>query len=227
MIGLTGSPYFYFKIYKKADTNKTDAISSATGILYGAEHRLFFTGINIHILFIAKGAAMQLSHIQKDLEKRVKGLAMLMFGWKMDKPVVISGRMKRTLGQYVWKINHETKKPALVKFQFAAKLFTGGYKEEDIDWVIKHELIHWYTDITEGKPCHHNKVWKANCKKFGVPYTRSINPEDSETERDFRWQYQCSNPGCGLIFKRYRRIPKNYVCGKCRSRLKEYFLNPD
>ena len=37
---------------------------------------------------------MQLSHIQKDLEKRVKGLAMQMFGWKMDKPVVISGRMK-------------------------------------------------------------------------------------------------------------------------------------
>ncbi|NLI60115.1 MAG: hypothetical protein GX375_01635 [Clostridiales bacterium] len=167
---------------------------------------------------------MQKSHIQKNLEKKVKKLAIEMFGWEMDKPVIISNRMKRTLGQYVWKIDQDTKRPELVKFQFAGKLFDGGFKEEDIDWIIKHELVHWYTDISQGRPCHHNKRWKANCRRFGIPDSRLTKLEAVGNSQDYRWKYQCSNSNCRAVYRRYRRIPKGYVCGKCRGRLEEFFL---
>lgn len=165
---------------------------------------------------------MEIAHIQKDLEKRVKRLAKEMFGWKVDKPVHISNRMKRTLGQYAWKIDEETQRPELVKFQFASKLFTDGYTEEDIDDIIKHELIHWYTDVNEGKPCHHNDIWKANCRKFGVSDKRLVDLK--VTGEDYRWKYQCSKASCGIVYKRYRRVPKGSICGKCRSKLIEYPL---
>ncbi len=164
--------------------------------------------------------------VQKALEEKVKRLAKEMFGWEMDKPVLISNRMKRTLGQYVWEINQNTKRPELVRFQFAAKLFSGGYREEDIELVIKHELIHWYTDITEGRPCHHNKIWKANCRRFEVPDSPIINLKTKEGKSDYKWMYQCTNPKCATIYNRYRRIPKNYVCGKCGGVLREYPLSP-
>ncbi len=167
---------------------------------------------------------MLLSKIQNDLEKKVKQFAMEMFGWEMDKPVLISNRMKRTLGQYVWKIDQHTKKPELIRFQFAAKLFSDGYKEEDINLIVKHELIHWYTDITQGRPCHHNSIWKANCRRFGIPDNRVSNINGSGDREDYRWMYQCSNSSCQATFKRYRRIPKNYVCGRCRASLIEYSL---
>lgn len=168
---------------------------------------------------------MKMLDIQKTLEKKVKKLAREMFGWEMNKPVLISSRMKRTLGQYVWKINQDTNKPELVRFQFAAKLFRDGYMQEDIDLVIKHELIHWYTDTIAGRPCHHNKIWKANCKRFGIPDSRLTSLKSKDGKLDYKWMYKCTNPRCGAVYNRYRRIPKNYVCGKCKGTLKEYPLS--
>ena len=155
----------------------------------------------------------------------MKRLAKEMFDWEMNKPVLISNRMKRTLGQYVWIINQDTKRPELVRFQFAAKLFRDGYSEEDIELVIKHELIHWYTDTIEGRPCHHNEIWKANCRRFGILDSRLVDLENNKNRQDYKWRYQCTNPKCGVIYNRYRRIPKNYVCGKCRGVLREHPLS--
>ena len=167
---------------------------------------------------------METLYTQNILEEKVKALAMEMFGWEMDKPVLISNRMKRSLGQYVWRINQNTKRPELVKFQFAAKLFRDGYEEKDLEEIIKHELIHWYTDTIEGRPCHHNNIWKANCRRFGVSDSRLTNLKGGGNGQDYKWKYQCTNPSCSTIYNRYRRIPKSYVCGRCKGSLKEYSL---
>jgi hypothetical protein len=92
----------------------------------------------------------------------------------MDKPVY-GVHMKSTWGSYHWKKNSITKKPELKWFKIAFRLICGNYEEQYIDHNIKHELVHWYTDITEGKPCHHNKKWKDNCRKFGIEDSRLSN----------------------------------------------------
>ncbi len=112
---------------------------------------------------------------QKQVEEKYKKFAMEMFGWEMNKPVYVSSRMTRTWGYYSWKIDPKTKKPELICFKIAERLINGDYEEKYIDNNIKHELIHWYTDVTEGKPCHHNSKWKANCRKFGIADSRCNN----------------------------------------------------
>lgn len=168
---------------------------------------------------------MTKKYSQIEIEEKLKRFAREMFGWEMKKPVVISNRMTRAWGKYYYRVNKKTKEIELVKFQFANRLVSGAYKEEDIDNCIKHELIHWYTDITEGKPCHHNQKWKENCKRFGIKEDRCINYERIDgmngKDKEYKWQYKCSNSSCDNSFKRYRRVPKNHVCGKCKNKLLE------
>ena len=137
---------------------------------------------------------------------------------------MIEEKVKRAWGMCSTKINKDTGKPELVRFQFAAKLLSGDYSEEDIERTVKHELIHWYTDITQGKSCHHNHRWKENCRKFGIPDRRlgSYERVDGSSSDDYRWRYKCSNSKCGATYNRYRRIGKGYVCGICKGKLIEY-----
>lgn len=179
--------------------------------------------MNLYLLL--KGEKMIKKYSQKEIEKKVKRFAREMFGWEMNKPVIISSRMTRAWGKYYYKFKKKTNEIELVKFQFATRLISGGYQEEDINNCIKHELLHWYTDITEGKPCHHNRKWKDNCKRFGIKDERYCNYERvdgiRDTPNEYKWQYQCSNHDCDNKFKRHRRVPKTHVCAKCRSKLIE------
>lgn len=105
---------------------------------------------------------------EQELTQKVKSLAKEMFGWELNKPVIIDGRLTRTWASAHFRRNNVTGKIELKCFKFAKRFVSGDYREEDIINTIKHELIHWYTNIIENKSCGHDWRWKNNCIKYGI-----------------------------------------------------------
>lgn len=105
---------------------------------------------------------------EQELTEKVKELAQEMFGWEMNKPVIIDGRPTRAWASAHFRKNNVTGKIELKCFKFAKRFVSGDYMEEDIISTIKHELIHWYSNISENKSCGHNYIWKNNCIRYGI-----------------------------------------------------------
>lgn len=112
---------------------------------------------------------------QEELAARVRKIALEVFGLEITEPVIISSRMTSSWGYYFWRRTPKTKRMRLKCFKFAARLVNGEYPLEAIDNCIKHELTHWYTDKTEGRPCGHNHKFYLNCRRFGVTPKRISN----------------------------------------------------
>jgi len=117
---------------------------------------------------------------QEELSRRVRKIALEVFGMVIKEPVIISNRMTRSWGRYYWRRTPKTKKMRLRFFKFSSRLVNGDYPLVVIDDCIKHELTHWYTDKTEGRPCHHNHKFYANCRRFGVTPSRISNYQKAE-----------------------------------------------
>jgi len=108
-------------------------------------------------------------YTQDELEKRVKHMARAMFGWDVTFPVIISTRMTRSWGAYCWQRSRKDRTITPKAFKFSARLVSSGkYSAGSIDDVIKHELIHWYTNSTEKTNCGHSKKFYENCQRFGA-----------------------------------------------------------
>jgi len=76
----------------------------------------------------------------------------------------------------------------LYGIRFSNRLITENW-DIDIDYIVKHELIHWYTNIEQNVFCGHNKAFKANCKKFNVRRQFISNIDFTGIE----WQTVCLN----------------------------------
>ena len=96
--------------------------------------------------------------------------------WNMDCkiPVKINGRLTKTLGYYKYFRGFGSKLPSPVRFDFAARLLDGSYKQETIESVIKHEVCH-YALSQLGKPFG-DKDWNflLELKRIGSHATYTI-----------------------------------------------------
>lgn len=94
------------------------------------------------------------------------------FKWEVNIPIKINKRLKKVVGAYVFykgcKNGRTITKPVPFYFEFNPILINKKYDMEIIINVIRHELVHWYTDTTTGKENKHNELWIKNCRKFGV-----------------------------------------------------------
>lgn len=128
---------------------------------------------------------------EQQLTAKVRELSQEMFGWELTKPVIIDGRLTRAWASAHFTRNRITRKIELKCFKFAKRFVNGDYKEEDILDTIKHELLHWYTNITENRSCGHNYIWKNNCIKYGVVAEAC---SDFEKVGKLKQQWQPSEP---------------------------------
>jgi predicted SprT family Zn-dependent metalloprotease len=128
------------------------------------------------------------SYNEHQLTEKVKELAKQMFGWELTKPVIIDGRLTRAWATAHFIRNRSTRKIELKCFKFAKRYVSGDYKEEDIVNTIKHELVHWYTNITEGYSCNHNYIWKENCVRFGVVPEATASYQKVEKPKWEAWE---------------------------------------
>jgi len=113
---------------------------------------------------------------EDQVNERARKFAKEMFGWEIPIRVKVEKRFTRTYGR-CWIVYkpYPQKGLMLKELKISAYLVSGVFREKDIDDIIKHELLHWYTDITEQMNCGHNEVYKRNCERFGV------NPQSSLT----------------------------------------------
>lgn len=85
---------------------------------------------------------------------------------------------------------------------------------DDVGSTLLHEMIHL-------KIRGHGVEFKRELKRIqnlgGKVYRYS-----KEAAKVPRWIYTCKN--CNIAIKKYKRYPKNIICGKCRGKFKEEFI---
>lgn len=92
---------------------------------------------------------------------------------------------------------------------------------EELTGIIKHELCHYHLHLEKRGYQHRDADFRRLLAETGSP--RFCKPLPAEAEKRKRRAarvlvYHCT--GCGLIYKRRRRIDTNrYVCGKCKGKL--------
>ena len=151
---------------------------------------------------------------EEDLNARASKFAREMFGWEIPKRIKIEPRFTNTYGRcWMKRKPYPQQGLELKEIKIAAFLVNGNYREEDIDDIIKHELLHWYTDMVHQRSCGHGEEYKANCRKHGV------NPQSANTRPTI---YQREE---GVRVKRHKpkRLKKGeyhkVVCSKCKKEL--------
>lgn len=94
------------------------------------------------------------------------------YGYKLDIPVKLNGRLKRTLGRVLFK--RYDKKCVPIRIEFSKNLIERG-SFEDIKEVVLHELSHYFLMLDTGENHKHDKLWKRYAKKLGCKDRASIN----------------------------------------------------
>lgn len=138
-------------------------------------------------------------------------------------PVFINKRLKTCKGKFIKDIQvvNGKKKFSNMRFQIAANLLTGNYKEENVREVIIHEYIHYYTDVTENESCYHDHRFKYNCRKAGISDSTYLTFDVNKS--DYKYTITCLD--CNKKFNKNRLkggieyYTKNFICKTCKGSL--------
>lgn len=158
---------------------------------------------------------------EEEIRQRLDRAARIM-GMPCDHvPIQISGRMKRTYGAFVFRI--EAGRLVPVAFRFALKLISGDYPETTVDETIYHEYAHFYTNMLHNRNRGHDAYFKAACRKLGIPeHTHFQGNHEEAARRGYR--IFCSS--CRKEVARRRRVDaardlsRRYRSGCCQAPLK-------
>jgi predicted SprT family Zn-dependent metalloprotease len=85
---------------------------------------------------------------------------------------------------------------------------------EEVGATLLHEMIHL-------KIKGHGHDFKRELRRIqslgGKVYRYS-----KETAKAPRWKYSCKK--CDAVIKKYKRYPKNIICGRCRGEFEEVYI---
>ena len=129
-------------------------------------------------------------------------------------PVVINGRLKRTLGR----VTFMSGVCVPTKIEFSKILIETG-RDEDIINVIKHEYAHYYlleaTHVDHG----HDAVFKRKCAEIGCTHDHTQN----HVEMTAKYKYEVWCEDCDVCIGAYSRKCKTLdnikfcTCGRCHG----------
>lgn len=142
---------------------------------------------------------------ERDLQQLVNRISLEFFEKPFLDQVKFNSRLRTTGGRYI-----PVKRLIELNPKYALETDV-----EEFHGIIKHELCHYHLHIMGKGYKHGDAEFKELLKRTGSP--RYCRPLPSEADV-FRYQYRCK--GCGLIYKRQRRVNLvKYRCGKCKGKL--------
>ena len=142
-------------------------------------------------------------------------------GDTFDIPIVLNGRLSRTLGQVIQQSNADGKWES-TRMEFS-KSFIASATDKCAEAVIDHEWAHYYATKTTGEPHGHDAVFKRICEMIGctndgiktrVEYTQGA-------KSPFRYNIHCND--CGETIGQFARMCptlrniEDYHCKLCGS----------
>lgn len=136
-------------------------------------------------------------------------------------PIVVNGRLSRTLGRVKFEIiNGNT--CITTKIEFSKALLENG-TDNDIVNVIKHEYVHYYLLETTAYNHGHDAVFKKKCAEIGCSHDKTANTLENNYTEKKKFKYEVWCPSCVSLLGTYSRRGKtlnnisNCKCGKCGS----------
>lgn len=145
---------------------------------------------------------------KQELEQEATKFLKETFGMKLLIPIVISNRMKSSLG--LFRYYRDTKQPIDIRI---SKNLLENYSEEDILGTLKHECVH-YALFMMGKPHRDGDFWfEQVLRLYNIPRTRT------KKYKGLGYEYECTR--CGkTIVGRSKGQEKRYITKCCNAEMK-------
>lgn len=155
----------------------------------------------------------------KDIEKICQKFSD-MVGDEFDLPVVINGRLTRTLGRVCTLVNTRTGYVTLQRMEISKQLLETA-TEDSIESVIGHEWAHYYVAKTTHERHGHDEVFKATCARIGIANDKATTHVDRIVEVRSKYEVWCDT--CGEMIGQFSRRCKTIdniqycSCNKCKQ----------
>lgn len=137
----------------------------------------------------------------QQITEKYKELAFSL-GEVFDTPVIINGRLTRTLGRVISDVRNGKIFPRCI--EISRQLLETATKES-IDEVLIHEFCHWYLAATTHVDHGHDATFKALCQKLGGGDGKTATHVDRLVDNSKLFKYQCFCAGCGKEVAQYSR----------------------
>lgn len=141
-----------------------------------------------------------------------------------DSPVIINGRLKKTLGRCFYKKTKYNITP--IKLEFSKQLVEKA-TDESIIAVIGHECAHYVVSVLTNTEHGHDFVFKHYCKIIGTPNCDGTFAEvEWKCSNDELYKYTIYCAECGEFLCGYNRInkyikePERYRCPECDGKIR-------
>ena len=145
------------------------------------------------------------NHMISFLESNSDEITDKCIGYVRYIPIEITKRFKSTIGQYIQ--GSESHIP--MKFKFSYDYFS-KHTDDEIKYVIEHEICHMLADCYYNKRCGHGKLWKDICRRYNVRPDRLIKVD----EDDYKYVICCKK--CG------QKIYRNRISEEMKRDIKFY-----
>lgn len=105
-------------------------------------------------------------------------------------PIIIDGRLKRSMGYFSGKYKRSGEFVEPMKFKFSKRI--NAYDDTTVKYIIQHELLHLLSDKKHGRNTSHYEEWKEYCHKYNVNDDEFFTP-NLELEKDYhRYHIYCN-----------------------------------
>ncbi|MCI2255910.1 SprT family protein [Domibacillus sp. PGB-M46] len=147
----------------------------------------------------------------KMIQKLTEELSERFFNRPFLHRAYINKRLRTTGGRYLL-VSHNIE---------VNEKYIEAFGKEELIGILKHELCHYHLHLQGKGYKHGDEDFKELLKQTGSPrHCRTLPEQEGKQKQRKIVFYKCS--GCGIKYKRYRRInTSRYVCGACRGALKE------
>lgn len=141
-------------------------------------------------------------------------------GDTFDLPVVINGRLTRTLGRVCTLVNNRTGYVTLQRMEISKQLLETA-SEESIRSVIGHEWAHYIVAKTTHERHGHDALFKSWCARVGVENDKATTEVERVVDVKSKYDVYCGT--CDMIIAHYSRMSKNLqrlelcTCKKCNT----------
>lgn len=149
---------------------------------------------------------MDYGFVVTQMEKTANEFLEKAYGFKLDIPIVINGRLKSVFGRFVY--NAQRKEPLRIEM---SKNYVTHQKATTVEETLIHELIH-YALFVQNLPFNDgHPYFEAELKKWGSHSSGTVKYKGKTVV------YGC--PSCNAKFRKKKRYPKNrrYVSSCCNK----------
>lgn len=150
--------------------------------------------------------------MQKRVEKHARDFLMEAYGFELNIPIILNGRLKSKNGCF-W---HKSTRKESLRIEIS-KTYIEHQAWETVCSTIRHECIHYFLYESDRPYKDGHPVFEGELKKWNCHSTGTISYKGRVVE------YECSAEDCNTVYRKKKKYPRNglgYTSGCCKAPIK-------